>query len=407
MRRSTTAVISRKGSGVTNFRDTSTAANATITNSGSDTATNFLDTSNAGNAAIQNDSGGTTNFSNSSTAANAEIFNVNLESGAGVTNFRDTSTAANATITNSGPDTSTNFFDTSKAGNATIQNDSAAPLASSTARLRLMRQSSTAILEVVWHDRFFATPLPPANATITNEGADAATVLRKHLDGWQCDDHQHGYGQTVFGDTSSAGTSTITNIGNNGSVTFFRGTSTAENATIINSGTSSQTGFTESATAGTGNNKQSGKWYHLSSTRRGPAMRRSPTLVLQAESFSATPRRPTMRSSSTRVQGALPNSVKARPRRTQPSPIRGDGSTQFFDTASGGNARLINANATAFFDISGLTSGGTTAGSIEGNGTFFLVQRTDRRQQWAEHDLLRRDLRHGESHQREFRHRSR
>jgi outer membrane autotransporter protein len=52
---------------------------------------------------------------------------------------------------------------------------------------------------------------------------------------------------------------------------------------------------------------------------------------------------------------------------------QGDGSsTKFFDTASGGNARLINANATAFFDISGLTTSGTTAGSIEGNGTFFL-----------------------------------
>src|SRR5262249_52554703 len=47
-------------------------------------------------------------------------------------------------------------------------------------------------------------------------------------------------------------------------------------------------------------------------------------------------------------------------------------SSRFFDSSSGGNARLINANPTASFDISGLTTGGTTAGSIEGNGTFFL-----------------------------------
>jgi hypothetical protein len=47
------------------------------------------------------------------------------------------------------------------------------------------------------------------------------------------------------------------------------------------------------------------------------------------------------------------------------------GSTQFSNTASGGNARFIT-NAGGNVDISQLTSAGTTAGSIEGAGTYFL-----------------------------------
>lgn len=50
--------------------------------------------------------------------------------------------------------------------------------------------------------------------------------------------------------------------------------------------------------------------------------------------------------------------------------------TLFKDSSSGGNASLVNANATAFIDISGLTTGGTTAGSIAGNGSLFLGANT-------------------------------
>jgi hypothetical protein len=42
--------------------------------------------------------------------------------------------------------------------------------------------------------------------------------------------------------------------------------------------------------------------------------------------------------------------------------------TFFFQSASGGNATLINANPTAQIDISSLSTTGTTAGSIAGNG---------------------------------------
>ena len=47
------------------------------------------------------------------------------------------------------------------------------------------------------------------------------------------------------------------------------------------------------------------------------------------------------------------------------------GETEFADTASGGQARFVT-NAGGIFDISALTSAGTTAGSIEGAGTFSL-----------------------------------
>jgi outer membrane autotransporter protein len=47
------------------------------------------------------------------------------------------------------------------------------------------------------------------------------------------------------------------------------------------------------------------------------------------------------------------------------------GRTRIETEGSGGNARFIT-NGTGFVDISGLTTNGTTAGSIEGGGTYFL-----------------------------------
>jgi outer membrane autotransporter protein len=51
------------------------------------------------------------------------------------------------------------------------------------------------------------------------------------------------------------------------------------------------------------------------------------------------------------------------------------GSTFFFDSSTGGRARFIN-NSGGIFDISNLTSGGMTAGSIEGAGGYFLGSKT-------------------------------
>lgn len=52
-----------------------------------------------------------------------------------------------------------------------------------------------------------------------------------------------------------------------------------------------------------------------------------------------------------------------------------DASTNFYDTASGGTARFI-LNGTGNLDLSGLSSSGTTAGSIEGDGFVYLGSKT-------------------------------
>jgi outer membrane autotransporter protein len=184
---------------MTNFRDTSTAANATITNEG---ATNFFDTSTAGNATIQNDLGGSTNFLNSSTAGNATIMNINSGSGAGMTNFRDTSTAANATITNDGGG-STTFQNTSTAANATITNN-----------------GGLAIGSTVFYDTSTA-----GNATLIANGGSGALAFGSLIN---------------FRDTSTAGNATVianggSGGGSNGDI-VFSDTSTAGNATLIANG---------------------------------------------------------------------------------------------------------------------------------------------------------------------------
>jgi autotransporter-associated beta strand protein len=133
----------------------------------------------------------------------------------------------------------------------------------------------------------------------------------------------------TFQDSARAGAATITNSGLGSSMGFFD-TSTAENARITNSGQGSFTDFNQSSTAG-------------SSVIRNTGQDSALQFLDTSDAENAT-----ITNSGTRSR------------------------TFFRGSASGGNARLINANATAFFDISGLTTGGTTAGSIEGNGGFFL-----------------------------------
>jgi hypothetical protein len=97
----------------TTFFDTSTAANATILNSGGTGITIFRDHSTAANAAIDNQNCGETQFNNFSTAASAHI---NVGTCGGVS-FGDASTAANAVITNR---FIAEFGQTATAGNAII-----------------------------------------------------------------------------------------------------------------------------------------------------------------------------------------------------------------------------------------------------------------------------------------------
>ncbi|HEY2714548.1 MAG TPA: putative Ig domain-containing protein [Chthoniobacterales bacterium] len=115
-------IINSNGSGAGNadFRDGSTADNATIENDGG--ITDFFDNSTAANAAITNVNIGITEFFNNSTAANAIITNDEGDSGTGETDLHDTSTADNAIIANNGTASLTMFLDSSSAGNATLTN---------------------------------------------------------------------------------------------------------------------------------------------------------------------------------------------------------------------------------------------------------------------------------------------
>jgi len=211
-----------------------------------------------------------------------------------------------------------NFYNTSTAGNATIQNIAGITnfYDHSTA------DNATIIISgdgTVSGSGFvnFRDNSSAGNATIDNNapGIPAPGGLQ--------------FPTLTFQDSANAGTAMITNSGLRSSTGFFD-TSTAENATIINSGQGSFTDFNQSSRAGSSMITNSGQDSALQ-------------FLDTSDAENAT----------------ITNS--------------GSGSATFFrDSASGGNARLINANATAFFDISGLTTGGTTVGSIEGNGRFFL-----------------------------------
>ncbi|WBL76478.1 autotransporter domain-containing protein [Bradyrhizobium xenonodulans] len=150
-------------------------------------------------------------------------------------------------------------------------------------------------------------------------------------------------GGMSFADTSTAGTAAITNNG----VVEFNGSSNAGTATITNnivlnfndtssangsSITNSATGFVAfnaSSTAGTSTISNSGSLTFVNSATAGSA-------TITTENFATT---------------------------------------SFTGTSTGGNARFIT-NAGGTFDMSGLTSTGMTAGSIEGAGDYVLGAKT-------------------------------
>jgi autotransporter-associated beta strand protein len=152
------------------FRNTSTAANATITNTGVETVvaeTIFDDNSSAGNARITNN-------------ASASDF--------GVTLFGGTSTAANAIITNNGDASarpgSTVFTSASSAGDANVVNNGGTATGAHGG------------------DTFFSNQSTAANGTFTNNGGTANGA---------------GGGTTTFLESSTAASATlIANAGLNG-----------------------------------------------------------------------------------------------------------------------------------------------------------------------------------------------
>jgi len=128
---------------------------------------------------------------------------------------------------------------------------------------------------------------------------------------------------------ANAGAFTLDNSGSGQSITIL-GTGITNNSantqTIINSGSNSRTEFFNSATAANATITNSG-----------------------SSSFTE------FGNSVTAANATITNSGA-------------NSSTLFLASASGGNATLINANPTVQIDISGLSTTGTTAGSIAGNG---------------------------------------
>ena len=214
------------------FNNSATAGSiTTFTNNGSTFAgtfgglTEFFNSSTAGNSTITNNSapvgaplgasGGLTEFFNSSTAGNSTIINnggIIRGPAEGGTLFFDSSTASSATINNNSGTVSdtgsgfTEFLNSATAGNATINNNSGTVSDAGSTR--------------------FADSATAGNATINNNGATVMSV---------------GGGVTGFGENSTAGDATINNNGATvggavGGETLFFGASTAGNATINNNG---------------------------------------------------------------------------------------------------------------------------------------------------------------------------
>jgi autotransporter-associated beta strand protein len=151
-------------------------------------------------------------------------------------------------------------------------------------------------------------------------------------------------GSLAFGDQSSAGNAVITNGDSTGlGQTSFFGMSTAGNARITNTANGT-TDFLGMSTAGNASITNAGGLFFGDSSTAG---------------------------SSTITNNNILNFENNSTAGNATITTNNIGLTSFFDTATGGNARFVT-NAGGVFDMSVLTSGGMTAGSIEGAGSIFL-----------------------------------
>ena len=352
------AHITNAVTGTLTFNSTSTAGTATIGNSG---ALQFNNSSTAGSAAITTTSGATItlndtstasaahidlvaaalSFSNSSTAGNATVTMSNVLF-PGAVEFHDTSTAGNgnfAIIGSSGAGLGTlTFFDTSTAGNATIANNPGIGSGGSTIFGILGgTDTSNAGTAHITNNNLGSTSFlantSAANATITNNNGGNTNFQDQSTAGSATIINNNG-GTTTFGvpivgiDTATAGSANITN--NSGGSTEFLAATTAGNATILNN----SGGFLQFGDSGGGT---------------GTATAGNSTITNNGTtSFNAS----TTAGSSTITTNS-------------------GGNVFFFDTSTGGSARFIT-NAGGSFDMSGLSSAGMTAGSIEGAGSYVL-----------------------------------
>jgi fibronectin-binding autotransporter adhesin len=160
-------------------------------------------------------------------------------------------------------------------------------------------------------------------------------------------------GTTSFLNQSGAGNAAITNSGDG--FTEFHDSSTAGNATIVNGLQNRPIGVTEFSDVSTAGNASitnnvGGVTEFLNSTSAGGA-----TVTTNNEG------RTDFEAASTAGSAIVVTN--------------NGGETDFIDTSTGAQARLVT-NAGGIVDISGLSSTGMTAGSIEGSGTYLLGSKT-------------------------------
>ena len=197
--------------------------------------------------------------------------------------------------------------------------------------------------------------------TITNASGGTNFVNGSNAANASIVNNQRGF--TVFGNSSSAGNATIVNDGvlvspdDFGGIVGFLDASTAGNATISNRN-NGFTGFGNTATAGSAtivNNNNglldrslflSGGTYFFATSNAGNAtiVNNSGGIAYFGETSSAA--------NATIINNS-------------------GGTTYFFDASSAGNATIV-ANAGGIVDLSGLTTGGTTVGSIAGAGLYLI-----------------------------------
>jgi autotransporter-associated beta strand protein len=359
-----TSIITNSGVGLNvgavQFNNSSTAGSSNITNSGTATIT-FNNSSSAANATLNSALvGGSITFNDTSTAANASIvlkesnliFNNFATAGNAVITmpdathpgtivFNDTSNAGSASITvigSLGVGGSLTFLNSSNAGNATISNNPGLGAGGATVFGTLggtdISNAGTAhITNNSAGSTSFLAHTSAMNATITNNNGGNTNFQDQSTAGAAAITNNSG-GTTTFGvpvvgtDTANAGTANITN--NSGGTTEFLAATSALNATILNKAG----GFLQFGDSGIGS----------STATAGSAVITNNGNT----SFNALSR--AGNSTITTNSG---------------------GNVFFFDTSTGENARFIT-NAGGTFDMSGLTSAGMTAGSIEGAGSYVL-----------------------------------
>lgn len=408
------------------FFGSSTAGNATITNNAD---LQFLDNSTAGNATINNNNiGNILTFFNSSSAGSATITN------SYVLKFRDNSTAGGAAIVNNGggsvdfsPTTGLNGDNKISAGSIagagsydlganelTVGSNNASTEVSggiSGAGGSLVKVGTGTLTLSGTNSYTGGTTVNGGTLQLGSAGGVGSIVGTVNVGASGTFSVFNGdtsgitsivnSGTTNFYNTSSASAANITNAGtlrfnddstaggatitNNGSGIFvLYGNATASTATITNNAymyfyNSSTAGnaaitnnnwlsFNENSTADHATLTNNSSLYFYNTSTAGSATIANASLLVFRDSSTAG-------SASITNSGTI-NFVVSSTAGSAVITNNAGGTTSFQDQSTAGNARLINNAANAVFDFSG-SSGPNgdhklSAGSIAGNGTFFL-----------------------------------